>query len=206
MKEHWDRVYKQANIETLGWYEQNAEPSFRLINQCKLQENASILNVGSGASTMVDELLVRGFKNILANDISANALEALKKRLDPEQSDYIHWIVDDIIHPISLQALDPVDLWHDRAVLHFFTDPLDQLAYFKLLKSLVKRSGFVIIATFSLKGATECSGLPVNRYNREMLEEKLGEEFQIRKAFDYTYTNPSGGTREYIYTLFQRKA
>ena len=106
--------------------------------------------------------------------------------------------------PDLLYSLERVDLWHDRAVLHFFNDPADQLAYFDLLRKLIASNGYVIIAAFNLDGAEKCSGLQVYRYNRHMLQEQLGEGFSLIKAFDYTYRMPSGDTREYIYTLFQK--
>lgn len=204
MKEHWERVYERTAIEDLGWYEENPEPSLRLISESKLTKTASILNVGTGVSTMVDELLSLGYRNITATDISLSAMETLRGRLGPEQSGLINWVHDDITNPEKLQMLEELDLWHDRAVLHFFKDPHEQDAYFNLLKKLVKERGYVIIAAFNLKGATKCSGLPVTRYNQEMLQEKLGENFVLKAAFDYTFINPSGDEREYIYTLFQR--
>lgn len=206
MKEHWDRVYEKTALKDLGWYEENPEPSLRLVSECKLTKNASILNVGTGASTIVDELLSLGFRNIIATDISQRAMGSLRERLGMERSHKIKWVLDDLTKAQALPMMDPVDLWHDRAVLHFFNEPREQDAYFSLLKKLVKNMGFVIIATFNLKGPSKCSGLPVHRYNQEMLHEKLGEEFQLKKAFDYTFVNPSGDTREYIYTLFRRSA
>ena len=204
MKEHWDKVYERTAVENLGWFEENAEPSLRLINRCKLSKDAAILNAGTGASTMVDALLDLGFSNIIATDISSIAIGELRKRLGPEKSTNVKWILDDLCDSKELQLLEKIDLWHDRAVLHFFLNPGEQDAYFKLLKSLVKKNGFVIIAAFNLNGAAKCSGLPVQRYNQEMLGEKLGKAFLLKLAFDYTYTMPSGDTREYIYTLFQR--
>jgi hypothetical protein len=100
--------------------------------------------------------------------------------------------------------MEPVDLWIDRAVLHFFTERGDQITYFELLKEKVKPDGFAIIAEFNLEGAKICSGLPVYRYNQEMLIEQLGREFELIDSFDYTYINPSGGERPYIYTLFRK--
>ncbi|MCK4992652.1 MAG: hypothetical protein KAS29_19270, partial [Bacteroidales bacterium] len=144
--------------------------------------------------------------NIIANDISSKALEALKFRLGSEHSSQVRWIVDDLTIPEDLLGLELIDLWHDRALLHFFQDAVSQDAYFNLLRTLVSQNGYVIIAAFNLKGAPKCSGLPVFRYNAPMLQEKLGEEFQLKEAFDYTYTQPSGDTREYVYTLFQRKS
>lgn len=206
MKTHWDRVYQKTASEKLGWYESRAEPSLQLIEKCNLDKDALILNVGAGATTLVDVLLESGFRNIIANDISNPALEELQLRLGPAESKKIHWVVDDLTHPNELQSLKKIDLWHDRAVLHFFHDSASQEAYFNLLRRLVRKEGHVIIAAFNLDGAPKCSGLPVFRYDAKMLQERLGDEFDLKESFDYTYTMPSGDTREYVYTLFQRKS
>lgn len=205
MKSHWERVYQNSSVDRLGWYEANPEPSLELIDQCNLQKDAALLNVGAGATTLVDELIEIGHRNIIANDISKAALEELQLRLGPERSSQVHWIVDDLTDPGILQSLEQIDLWHDRAVLHFFNDQDQQNTYFNLLKKLVCQGGYVIIAAFSLIGAEKCSGLPVFRYDAAMLQDKLGSEFQLMEAKDYTYLMPSGDTREYVYTLFQRK-
>jgi len=113
--------------------------------------------------------------------------------------------VDDLTNPTEINVLQNLDLWHDRAVLHFFTDANSQETYFELIKKLVKQNGFVIIAAFNLNGATKCSGLPVHRYDANLLQEKLGNGFELIESFDYIYTMPSSDTREYIYTLFKRK-
>lgn len=206
MKEHWEHVYQKSSVDKLGWYEARSEPSLKLIERCKLEKDAAILNVGAGATTLVDELLEIGFQNIIANDISSSALEELQSRLGPEQSNMVRWIVDDLTDPDELLTLEQIDLWHDRAVLHFFQDNGSQDKYFNLLRKLVSPGGYVIIAAFNLNGALKCSGLPVFRYDAAMLQEKLGKEFQLKEAFDFTYTQPSGDTREYVYTLFQRKS
>jgi hypothetical protein len=159
--------------------------------------------VGAGATTLVDELLKQGFDHIIANDLSATALQKLQARLG-DDNQKVTWVIDDLTQPLELNELAKVDLWHDRAVLHFFNDEKDQHTYFNLLKKLVNKNGFVIIAAFNLNGATSCSGLPVHRYDAHMLQEKLGNDFLLLEAFDYTYTMPSGNTREYVYTLFQR--
>lgn len=206
MKIHWEQVYQNSSIDQLGWHEVNPAPSLALIEQCNLKKDAAILNVGTGASTLVDELLKDGYLNVIANDISNLALEELQLRLGPEQSKKVHWIVDDLSNPVELKSLEQIDLWHDRAVLHFFHDSASQDTYFNLLRMLVRIDGFVIIAAFNLNGAERCSGLPVFRYDAAMLQKKLGQEFQMIEAFDHTYLMPSGKTREYVYTLFQRKS
>ena len=204
LKSHWNNAYDKAAIDKLGWYEENPEPSLRLIKKCHLNKDASLLHVGAGATTLVDELLKQGYKNIIANDLSATALEKLRERLGNKSSE-VKWVVDDLTKPTELNHLGEIDLWHDRAVLHFFNDKEDQDTYFNLIHKLVKKNGYVIIATFNLDGATKCSGLPVHRYDKNKLQAKLGNDFELIEAFDHTYKMPSGDTREYVYTLFKRK-
>ncbi len=203
LKSHWNNAYTKTEVHKLGWYEDNLEPSLRLIKKCNLNPDASILNVGAGATTLVDELLKQGYTNVIANDLSQVALNKLKTRLG-DKGDAVQWIVDDLTKPTVLVNLNKIDLWHDRAVLHFFNDENEQNTYFNLVKTLVKDNGFVIIATFNLEGATKCSGLPVHRYNQHMLQDKLGDDFELLQAFNYNYTMPSGDTRAYVYTLFRK--
>lgn len=204
MKEHWEGVYDNKAIEKLGWYESSPEPSLELIELCRIEKNAAILNVGAGATTLVDKLLELGYKHIIANDISLAALKELQLRLGPDLSEQVQWIADDLTDPGELYELGQIDLWHDRAVLHFFHERSSQEAYFTLLQNLVRPGGYVIIAAFNLNGAPTCSGLPVFRYDARMLQEKLGENFKLLEAFDHKYTQPSGDTRAYVYTLFRR--
>jgi len=200
---HWDKTYTR-DVEKLGWYEDNPEQSLKLIKKCNLKKDATILNVGAGASTLIDELVKLDYKNIIANDISSNALNKLKERIGNDSSK-VKWVVDDLTHPTELNNIGEIDLWHDRAVLHFFNEPAEQNSYFNLIQKLVKKNGFVIIASFNLDGAEKCSGLYVFRYNLEMIQKRLGSNFELIEAFDHTYKMPSGDTREYVYTLFQRK-
>lgn len=188
----------------MGWYESSPEPSLSLIEHCGLEKNAAILNVGAGATILVDKLLERGYNHIIANDISQAALDELQLRLGPQLSEQVHWIVDDLTDPGELHELGQIDLWHDRAVLHFFHKDSSRRSYFDLLRKLVRSGGYVIIAAFNLNGAPTCSGLPVFRYNVHMLQEKLGDDFKLLEAFDHTYTQPSGDTRAYVYTMFRR--
>ncbi len=204
LKSYWNKVYDKNEVNQLGWYENNPEPSIKLIDNCKLNKNARILNVGAGASTLIDSLLENGYKNVIATDISVSSLEKLKNRLGKDNSEKLSWIVDDLTKPLHLNEIEPVDLWHDRAVMHFFVNENDQNTYFSLLKKLVKKDGYVIISSFNTDGATMCSGLPVFRYDKYMLQEKLGKQFDLQEFFNHSYTMPSGGTREYIYTLFKR--
>ncbi len=204
LKSHWNDAYSKSETKKLGWYETFPEPSLQLIKKCNFNKEASLLNVGVGATTLIDELINIGYKNIIANDLSLTALEIIKNRVG-DNKNKVKWIVDDLTKSKILINNEPVDLWHDRAVLHFFNEETEQDAYFKLLNKLVKPEGFVIIAAFNLNGATKCSGLPVYRYDEKMLIEKMGNSFELIESFDFTYQMPSGDLREYIYTLFKRK-
>ncbi len=202
-QEHWNRVYGSSEIEKLGWWETVPEKSLELIRRCKLDQDDCILDVGTGASTLIDRLLEQGFRNIIASDISEKALDALKKRLGPEKASRVTWLVDDVTRPQHLHRLREVSLWHDRAVLHFLTEEPQRQAYLNTLRTVLKTGGQVIIAAFHLTGADKCSGLPIYKYDENRLAAFLGEKFSLEEYFQYTYTTPSGAPRPYIYTRFR---
>ncbi len=201
--EYWCEKYTDVDYKTLGWYEEESTPSLDLIVETKVPENAVVFNVGAGSTTLIDSLLEKGYTNLIANDISSCALNNIKKRIG-EKSKNVQFITDDLVNPTLLNDLQQVDIWNDRAVLHFFTDEKDKETYFKLLNQKVKKNGFVILAEFNLQGAKMCSGLPVKRYNTEMLQEKLGDNYKLLKDFNHDYKMPNGEIRKYVYTLFQR--
>jgi len=204
-KIHWTNVYTNAAIERLGWYENSPIPSIDLINECSLPKDALIFNAGAGATTLVDELLRHGYINIIANDISEPALKNLYQRINEKDRKKVRFIVDDLTSPTELSLLRNIDIWHDRAVLHFFTREKQVKNYFDLLKKVVRKQGYVIIAEFNLDGAKRCSGLDVVNYSADMIQDHLGDDFNLMKSFDYIYTMPSGDERPYVYTLFQRQ-
>lgn len=203
LAEYWCNQYTNVDYKKLGWYELESVPSLELILKTRLGKNALIFNVGAGSTTLIDTLLEKGYSNLIVNDISSCALNNIKKRIGNKQN-LVEFIVDDIVNPTILQQLPKVDIWNDRAVLHFFTEEKDQKSYFNLLKEKVKNKGFVILAEFDLQGANKCSGLDVKQYNTKMLQEKLGSEFKLLENFNHDYVMPSGEIRKYIYTLFQR--
>ena len=200
-KEHWDKVYLNSSEDKLGWYETDLSPTLSLVSKTGLNKSATILNVGAGSTTLIDELLTNGYSNIIATDLSEIALSQLKNRIGIGK---VECIVDDLTNPITLLDINPVDLWIDRAVLHFFTLKNEQDAYFDLLNNKVKRNGFVLFAEYNLNGATICAGLPIHRYSKERLAEKLGSKFELIESFEHIYIMPSGSERPYIYTLFRK--
>lgn len=205
MKEHWNKIYSSRDVDKLSWYEEIPEPSLRLLSKCHINKDEFILDVGAGASTLIDYLLNQGFNNIIATDISEIALNKLKERLGTEKASKVKWIVDDITQPIYIQNLRDISIWHDRAVLHFLLKENQQQVYLSTLRKVIKKGGYVIIAAFSLEGAKKCSGLDVKNYDQNMLAKFLGEDFRLLEYFDYIYHIPSGEARPYIYTLFQKK-
>lgn len=203
LKEHWNKAYGKEDYE-LGWFEDNPTQTMQLIESCKLEKDAKILNVGAGTTTLIDTLLDNGYTNLIANDLSPVALQKLRERILQSHCYNLKCIADDLTNPSELQQLLNIDLWIDRAVLHFFLKEEEQTAYFNLIKNIVAKGGFVLIAVFALNGAEKCCGLDLKRYNVEMLQNKLGNHFKLIKSFNYSFINPFGGERPFIYTLFKK--
>lgn len=204
-KDHWNKAYTRVNETQLGWHETDVSPSMRLIKKAGIGPGSRLLSVGAGSTTLIDTLLEHGYDNLLATDISEVALHGLQTRIG-NLSHKVEWIVDDLTNATLLNEIPAVDLWLDRAVLHFFIEEAEQTSYFKLLNKLLHKYGYVILAEFNLHSAEKCSGLPVVRYSADMLHEKLGADFNLITSFDYEHTMPSGGLRTYVYTLFQKIA
>jgi len=202
-RDHWNTAYTKNPTEKLGWYEDKSIKTLELINRTNLPKNARILNVGVGSSTVIDDLIDEGYTNLIANDLSEKSLHDLKDRLGEKASE-VTFLVDDLTAPEKLDKLNEVDLWNDRAVLHFFLSKAEKQAYFNLLRQVVKPKGYVLIAVFALEGAEKCCGLPLQRYDVGMLQNSLGEEFTLQESLNYTFVNPYGGERPYVYALFQR--
>ena len=203
-KHHWDTVYQNHQTEELGWYESKPNIILDFIEQILLPKDARIFIAGAGSTTLIDALEERSYTNITASDIAEQGLKKLRNRLGPRRSKKITWIQDDLLHPIKLININPVDLWIDRAVLHFFTEQRDQEKYLELLDRLVKPDGWVIIAAFSLHGAEKCSGLNVTRYDKDKLIHLLGDNYRLKNTLEFDYVMPSKQIRPYVYTLFQR--
>jgi EEF1A lysine methyltransferase 2 len=204
LKEHWNKKYVDSPITQLGWYESKSSPSIQLIENCAVPKYSTIVDVGSGATTLTASLLELGYRNLYAIDISDVALEKAKALLNKEQATQVHWLVEDITNPSDTLQLQNVAVWHDRAVFHFLTEEQHRQTYHSLLQKIVMSGGFVIMATFAMNGATKCSGLPVQRYSTESLSEFLGDGFKLIESLEYTYQMPSGDLRPYVYTRFQK--
>ena len=204
LKDHWNKKYASTPITQLGWYESISEPSLQLIANCAASKDSVIVDIGSGISVLIANLIDIGYENLYAVDISDVALEKAKTLLSQKQAAQVHWVVDDITHPAAVLQIHNVKVWHDRAVFHFLTEEQDRQTYKTILQETVMSGGFVIMSAFALNGATMCSGLPVQRHSVESLLEFLGDEFTLVESLDYTYHMPSGDLRPYVYTRFQK--
>jgi len=204
-KQHWNKVYSSKAITQLGWYEAYPAVSIDFLEQCSLEKDAPILDVGAGATTFVDHLLAAGYQNIIALDISQVALERLQDRLGEERAAQVQWITADITNPPLALEIGKILFWHDRACLHFMTGESQQQAYVKMLKQLLRPGGYALISAFAVGGAVKCSGLDVVNYDEAGLVDLLREQFELRSCDYYTYTMPSSDLRLYVSALFQKK-
>jgi SAM-dependent methyltransferase len=205
MQDHWDKVYAKTDPLSLGWYEKTPEATINLFHQTQLTKNELVLDVGVGTSNFFDYLIAQGFTNLWGLDISKVAIEKKKQLLGDIKSSKIHWLRKDICAPDALDDIDEISLWNDRALLHFLLRSSDQQNYVINLKNKLKQGGYVIIGIFSRKGAKKCSGLDVKNYDTSELQQLLGAEFDLLNSFEYTYTQPSGNIRPYLYSLFQKR-
>jgi len=195
-KQHWEKVYATKASDNVSWFQEHASQSLELIHSTGLGKDAAVIDVGGGASVLVDELMEEGYKDLTVLDLSASALDVAKQRLGNDANS-IHWMVGDIIN-VELSQ-NRYDIWHDRAVFHFLTDPADRQAYVEQVMRAVRPKGHVIIATFAEDGPEKCSGLPVMRYRPETLHAEFGEAFQLVKHNKELHHTPFGTEQKFIY-------
>ena len=201
-KQHWETVYETKLPDTVSWYSPHLETSLALIERAAPGHGAAILDVGGGASTLVDDLLGRGYRDVSVLDISAAALDIAKRRLGAAASK-VDWLVTDIL----LAKLQPqrYDLWHDRAVFHFLTAQDRRQAYVQQLVHALKPSGHAVIASFGPEGPQRCSGLDTARYDAAALARVLGPGLTLIDSMLEMHPTPSGANQQFLYTLFRRE-
>jgi len=196
VKTHWEKVYTTKAADAVSWYRQHLETSLALIARAADAPEASIIDVGGGESTLVDDLLVRGYKNLTVLDVSQTAIEVTQKRLGTA-SEQVRWLTGDIVE-IELEP-HAYDLWHDRAVFHFLTTPERRLAYVRQVTRAVKQGGHVIVSTFGPEGPEKCSGLEVMRYDAESLHSEFGGHFRLVESSRELHATPFGTTQQFLY-------
>jgi SAM-dependent methyltransferase len=201
-KEHWNHVYQTKAHDDVSWYQSRPATSLKLISACGVGKQGDIIDVGGGASVLVDFLLDAGFTGLAVLDISVVALAYAKERLGARAGD-VAWFEADVTGFTSPHCFN---LWHDRAVFHFLRDKPDRQKYVQTLKRTLTSDGYVIIATFAIDGPLKCSGLEVARYDASAIGAELGEEFRLLEQVDETHTTPWGTEQKFSYFRFARSA
>lgn len=196
LKAHWEKVYTTKATDQVSWYRAHLEMSLSLIERAAAGLLASIIDVGGGESTLVDDMLARSYQNVTVLDISQTAIDATKKRLK-ELAGRVTWITADV----TKADLDPntYDVWHDRAVFHFLTSMDQRAAYVNTVRHAVKQGGHVIVGTFGPEGPTKCSGLEVMRYDAESLHDEFGARFRLVESLKELHHTPFGTTQQFLY-------
>jgi ubiquinone/menaquinone biosynthesis C-methylase UbiE len=200
-KEHWEKVYTSKATDAVSWFQPHAELSLKLIKSTGAGKDAAIIDVGGGASTLVDDLLTEGYSDLTVLDLSANALDVARNRLG-ERANKVHWLEADITQ-VELPT-NRYDIWHDRAVFHFLTTQKERDAYVRTVFYSVKPGGYVIIATFAEDGPLQCSGLPVMRYRADDLHDEFGDAFQLLDHRKEEHHTPSGAVQQFVYCYCRR--
>jgi 2-polyprenyl-3-methyl-5-hydroxy-6-metoxy-1,4-benzoquinol methylase len=192
---HWEKIYTEKAPNAVSWYRPHLETSLALIERVS-SKGSAIIDVGGGESTLVDDLLSKGYENVTVLDISKTAVDANKQRLGGG-SERVHWLVGNITKAELPRSA--YDVWHDRAVFHFLTASTDREAYVRHAAHAVKPGGYVIVSTFGPEGPMKCSGLDVVRYDAESLHREFGVHFRLLESTKELHETPFGTTQQFLY-------
>lgn len=201
-KLHWEQIYKFRGAHEVSWFQAHAAQSIELIRKTGVSLGAKIIDVGGGASTLVDDLLDQGYSEITVLDISGTALRRSQDRLG-QRASRVTWLELDITRAQQLDS-NFYDLWHDRAVFHFLTNETDRAKYIQAVRRSVKTGGHIIIASFGLGGPEKCSGLNVVRYTAESMHREFGNDFELVETTKEVHHTPQGTDQEFIYAYFRK--
>ncbi len=199
---HWESVYTEKGEDEVSWFQETPAPSLELIAQVGAIPASAIIDVGGGASRLVDDLIDRGFEDVTVLDLSEAALAAAEARLGSYAAQ-VHWIVADAT---VWEPQSSYDIWHDRAAFHFLTEERDRAAYVARLERGLKIGGYAIIATFALDGPERCSGLPIVRYDPASLGQTLGRGFHLVDSRRHAHATPWGADQSFQFSVFCRRS
>lgn len=198
--QHWNEIFSTKSDSELGWFEGDVAQTIQFLDRIPQADGPTIFLPGAGTSILVDALLSRG-AHLILNDISDEALKKLRQRIG-SHPDRLTWLHHDMSRPLP-GGLPPADIWIDRAVLHFLLDETQIAGYFDNLRSALRPGGYALLAEFSISGAPTCAGLDVHRYSVEELAGRMGAGFELVRQEEYTFINPAGAPRPYVYALFR---
>jgi len=197
---HWDEIYETRAADEVSWYEAVPATSLRLISEAMKDGAESVIDIGGGASSLVDHLLDLGLRRVAVLDISEAGLVESKRRLGERAHD-VEWIVGDVT---MIESVGSLDVWHDRAVFHFLTAEADRRHYVGIAERTLPSGGTAIIATFAPDGPERCSGLDVRRYDFGQLADQFGASFEFIDGERHLHDTPSGATQSFQYSTFKR--
>ena len=201
-KSHWEHVYSTKGPTEVSWYQGAPERSLQMIAATGIEPRAALIDVGGGASTLVDNLLGAGYADVTVLDVASTALAHSRARLG-DAAKLVTWIEQDILH---FAPDRPYKLWHDRAVFHFLTEKDQQQNYIDVLQKAVEPGGHVILATFGPNGPECCSGLPVQRYSIDQMAAALGQAFELQTCNLEEHSTPTGSVQQFLYAWWQAQA
>jgi SAM-dependent methyltransferase len=195
-RKHWDTVYTTKGSEHVSWFRPHLDRSLAFLDAANIGRAAGVIDVGGGASTLVDDLLDRGYSNVTVLDFSEAALQAARARLG-ERADRVRWICADVTE--AQLPSHAYDFWHDRAVFHFLRDPMARSRYVDAVRTSLKPGGHIVVATFGPHGPEKCSGLEVLRFTPEALHAEFGSDFARIASTTETHMTPWGTEQEFVY-------
>ncbi|MGA3335415.1 MAG: class I SAM-dependent methyltransferase [Terracidiphilus sp.] len=198
-RDHWDRIYQTKSPVETSWYEPHLQMSLGWITEAVPDRSASIIDVGGGESTLIDDLLAKQYRTLTVLDVSEAAIRKSQNRLGPKAKN-VNWLVGDLTE-VALPSRT-YDLWHDRAVFHFFTEPAQRAAYVSQLSASLKIGGQVLMATFGPEGPQKCSGLVTMRYGVESLLHELGPDFRTIRHSLIEHETPFGTKQQFLHCHF----
>jgi ubiquinone/menaquinone biosynthesis C-methylase UbiE len=201
MKMHWESIHSTKAPSQLGWYQPHSSRSLEFITRTNVGKSSQIIDVGGGASNLVDDLLAEGYAHLTVLDISSGALQIAQHRLGGLATK-VDWIEADITQVVLPNQA--YDVWHDRAVFHFLTQPDDRQKYLLALRCSLRSGGHVILSTFGLDGPSKCSGIEVLRYSTESLINEFGVGFELLHSAKETHRTPLGSEQQFLYCHFRR--
>ena len=199
-KEHWENVFSTKQETEVSWYQQYPKTSIDLIKNLQVPFNAKIIDVGGGASYLIDALLALGYTNLYLLDISLNAIERIKNRLG-EQATYVTFIVSDILDFVPTTSFD---VWHDRASFHFLTEKNETEKYKVIVSKAITQNGKLILGTFSDIGPKKCSGLEISQYNEATITQLFESEFEKKACIFEDHQTPFDTTQNFIFCSFNK--
>jgi len=199
-QDHWEHVYQTKGEREVSWFQESPAPSLELIALADATPSSAIVDIGGGASRLVDSLLAQGYRDVTVLDLSSAALATARERLGRD-ADRVHWIVADVT---TWQPSERYEVWHDRAAFHFLNAPEERAAYVGCLRQALKLGGYAIIGTFALDGPEKCSGLPVTRHSSETIGELLGPGFKLLDSRRHQHTTPWQSVQNFQFSTFVR--